>query len=130
MLSDHTPFETCGRIFPITFLASGSFLPTFGISWYIDVCAGSVAKSCSTFFHVMDYSWKGSSVYGIFQARILEWAAISSSRRSYAWLKNSIHTWIFCVFLHTIFCVCLCLNFYFCKNTNHNGWAPTLITSF
>ena len=31
----------------------------------------------------MDYSPPGSSVHGIFQARILEWVAISSSRGSY-----------------------------------------------
>ena len=30
----------------------------------------------------MDYSPPGSSVHGIFQARILEWVAISSSRGS------------------------------------------------
>ena len=30
----------------------------------------------------MDCSLPGSSVYGIFQARILEWVAISFSRRS------------------------------------------------
>ena len=28
----------------------------------------------------MNYSWPGSSVHGIFQARILEWIAISFSR--------------------------------------------------
>ena len=31
----------------------------------------------------MDYSWPGSSVCGTFQARILEWVAISSSRGSF-----------------------------------------------
>ena len=40
----------------------------------------SVAQSCPTLFHPMDYSLQGSSVHGIFQARILEWVAISSSR--------------------------------------------------
>ena len=34
------------------------------------------------FCDTMDCSPPGSSVHGIFQARILEWAAISSSRES------------------------------------------------
>ena len=39
-----------------------------------------VAQSCSTLCDHMDYSPPGSSVYGILQARILEWVAISFSR--------------------------------------------------
>ena len=39
----------------------------------------SVAQSCPTLCARMDCSLSGSSVYGIFQARILEWVAISSS---------------------------------------------------
>ena len=38
-----------------------------------------VAKSCPTFCDPMDCSPPGSSVHGIFQARILEWVAISFS---------------------------------------------------
>ena len=39
-------------------------------------------QSCPTLCDPMDYRPPGSSVHGILQARILEWAAISSSRRS------------------------------------------------
>ena len=39
-----------------------------------------VAQSCLTLYDSMDCSPPGSSVHGILQARILEWAAISSSR--------------------------------------------------
>ena len=39
------------------------------------------AQSCLTLCDPMDCGLPGSSVHGIFQARILEWAAISSSRR-------------------------------------------------
>ena len=39
-------------------------------------------QSCLTLCDPMDCSPPGSSVYGIFQARILEWVAISFSRRS------------------------------------------------
>ena len=39
-------------------------------------------KSCLTLCDLMNYSPPGSSVHGILQARILEWVAISSSRKS------------------------------------------------
>ena len=41
-----------------------------------------VAQSCPTLCDPMDCSLSGSSVYGIFQARVLEWIAISFSRGS------------------------------------------------
>ena len=40
------------------------------------------APSHTTLCNLMDYSQPGSSVHGIFQERILEWVAISYSRRS------------------------------------------------
>ena len=46
------------------------------------VCVCSVAKSCLTLWNPIDCSPSGSSVHEIFQARILEWVAISSSRGS------------------------------------------------
>ena len=39
-----------------------------------------VAQSCPTLYDPMDRSPPGSSVHGIFQARELEWVAISFSR--------------------------------------------------
>ena len=41
-----------------------------------------VTQSCPTLCDPMDCKPPGSSVHGIFQARILEWVAISSSRES------------------------------------------------
>ena len=38
--------------------------------------------SCSVMSDSLDYSWLGSSVHGISQARVLEWVAISFSRES------------------------------------------------
>ena len=38
-----------------------------------------VAQSCSTLSDPMDCSLPGSSVHGIFQARVLEWGAIAFS---------------------------------------------------
>ena len=41
-----------------------------------------VAQSCPTLCDPMDCKLPASSVHGIFQARVLEWVAISFSRRS------------------------------------------------
>ena len=41
-----------------------------------------VAQSCPTLSDPMDCSLPGSSVHGVFQARVLEWGAISFSRGS------------------------------------------------
>ena len=47
----------------------------------------SVAQSCLTLCDPRDQSPSGFSVHGIFQARILEWVSISSSRGS-SWPRN------------------------------------------
>ena len=41
-----------------------------------------VTQSCPNLFNPMDCNPPGFSIHGIFQVRILEWVAISSSRRS------------------------------------------------
>ena len=41
-----------------------------------------VAQSCPTLCDPMDCSLSGSSVHGIFQARVLEWVAIAFSQGS------------------------------------------------
>ena len=46
------------------------------------ICCYLVAQSCPTLCDSMDCGPRGSSVYGISQARVLEWVAISSSRGS------------------------------------------------
>ena len=48
----------------------------------IKVKWSEVAQSCLTLCDPMDCSLPGSSVHGIFQARVLEWGAISFSRAS------------------------------------------------
>ena len=45
---------------------------------------------CPTLCDPMDWSPPGSSVHVIFQARILEWVAMPSSRRS-SWFRNWTH---------------------------------------
>ena len=39
---------------------------------------GEVAQSCLTLSDPMDCSLPGSSVHGIFQARVMEWCAIAT----------------------------------------------------
>ena len=39
-----------------------------------------VARLCPTLRDPMDYSLPGSSIHGIFQARVLEWGAIAFSK--------------------------------------------------
>ena len=38
-----------------------------------------IDQLCPTLSHPMDYSLPGSSIYGIFQARVLEWGVIAFS---------------------------------------------------
>ena len=47
------------------------------------LCVCSFAQLCLTLYDSMDCSLPGSSVHGIFQARILEQVAISFFRRSF-----------------------------------------------
>ena len=46
------------------------------------MCESEVAQLCLTLRNLMDCSLPGSSIHGISQAIILEWLAISFSRRS------------------------------------------------
>ena len=58
------------------------------------VCVCSVAQLCSNLCSYMDCGPPGFSVHEILQARILEWASLSSSKRS-AWPRDQ--TRISCV---------------------------------
>ena len=50
--------------------------------WDWHLYTAKLLQSCLTVCNPVDYSGLGSSVYGILQARILEWVAISFSRGS------------------------------------------------
>ena len=73
-----------------------NLFPFYG--WIISHCVCVYlcvhAQLCQTRCHPMDHSLPGSSVHGIFQARILEWVAISFSRGS-SWLRDWTH--VFCI---------------------------------
>ena len=51
-----------------------------------------VAQSCLTLSDPMDCSLPGSSVHGIFQARVLEWGAIAFSKLASVWVNKSQNT--------------------------------------
>ena len=48
-------------------------------------------QSCPTLFDPIHYSLPGSSVYGILQARILEWVAMPSSRGIFPTQGSNLH---------------------------------------
>ena len=57
---------------------------------HIYVRACSVAQSCLILCNLMDCSPPGSSVWGISQARVLEWEVLSYPRGS-SWPRDHIH---------------------------------------
>ena len=54
-----------------------------------------VAQSCPTLSNPMDCSLIGSSVHGIFQARVLEWGAIAFSESQYSSVQLLSHVRLF-----------------------------------
>ena len=67
-----------------------------------------VAQSYPTLCHPMDCSLLGSSVHGIFQARILEWVAISFSRKIFP-TQGFIAELIMLIMMYTTFLIPLYL---------------------
>ena len=76
------PFEVRPSLAAQSPLLSNMFLLHL-VSSRGSLCACSAAKLCLTLCNPMDCSPAGSPVYGIFQARILEWVAISFSWGSF-----------------------------------------------
>ena len=60
---------------------------------YIHTCV--CAQSCLILCEPLDCSLPGSSVHGIFQVRMLQWVAISTSRRS-SQPRGQVHICISC----------------------------------
>ena len=58
------------------------FLPEKLFSFFLWCLFSEVAQSCPTLCGPMNCSLPGSCIHGIFQARVLEWIAISFSRGS------------------------------------------------
>ena len=56
-----------------------------------------VAQSCPTLSNPMDYRLPGSSIHGIFQAKVLEWVAIAFSvneLKTLHYLETNFRTWL------------------------------------
>ena len=71
------------------------FSPETDTTLLIGSCMrAKLLQLCLTLCDPMDYSPPGFSVHGIFQARILEWVAMLSSRGS-SWTRDWTH--IFCI---------------------------------
>ena len=101
-ISPHVSLE----IYPYWTTSHFPFLPApgnhhslcfYGLSTicvYVCVCVcvrtHTHTQSCSTLCNPMNCSLPGSSVRGVFQAKILEWVTISSSRGSF-WPRNWAH---------------------------------------
>ena len=72
-------------------------MPGFPVLYYLPAAAAAKSlQSCLTLCNPIDSSPLGSSVPGIFQARILEWVAISFSN-AWKWkakVKSLSHTWL------------------------------------
>ena len=90
------------------------YIYTLCINMRVSVC--SVAQSCLTLCDPMDLSPPDSSVHGIFQARILDWIAISYSRGS-SWPRNWTHCSCVChigrqilLSLHHLGRPCICIH--------------------
>ena len=79
------------------------------ISFFFFTAAYMRAQSCLILCNPMDCSPPGSSVYGIFQARILEWVAIAFS--------------FYCRVVFYCVCVCVCVRVY----THHIFFIHSLI---
>ena len=76
-INENFPFSSFSFLFGIFRLSSKSINILFSY-----LC--SVAESCPTLYNPMNYSPPGSSLHGIFQARKLDWVALSSFRASCA----------------------------------------------
>ena len=86
-------------------------------SWYVEIIVvyqvgperdlkekseSEVAQSCPTLSDPMDFSLPGSSVHGIFQARVLEWVAIAFSVKMLTSVLNYLATFLKTVFSQTL----------------------------
>ena len=90
------------------FVDTGLYIQSYGISCshvqmreWVSEWVSQVPQSCLTLWDPMDCSLPGSSIHGIFQARILEWGAISFSsswesqtiKKAECWRLDAFELW-------------------------------------
>ena len=72
------------------------------ITTYITVC--TCAQLCPALCNPVDCSPPGCSVHGIFQARVLEWVAISYSRGIFPTQGLNCVCWVSCIVRWILYC--------------------------
>ena len=80
-----------------------------------------VSQSCLTLSNPMDCNLPGSSIHGVFQARVLEWGAIAFSDYRHSWIiaihgfleahcfMNRVDLWLVWVIFILVLCACMCV---------------------
>ena len=81
--------------------------------YYASAAAANLLQPCPTPNNPMDYSLQGSSIHGIFQARVLEWVATAFSiitMRYWILMTGKVCViWLFSCFI--LMCVCVYISF-------------------
>ena len=80
-----------------------------------------VAQSCPTLSNPMDCSLPGSSVHGIFQARVLEWGAIAFSEKTVYSTSKTIAFLMFLKFFCFTFQIIIFIHIYAYNIGEGNG---------
>ena len=83
-----------------------------------------VAQLCPTLCDPMDSSLPGSAVHGIFQTRILEWAAISFSRGS---SQPRNRTWVSCIADRRFYHLSVCSSIQLCHRKQNCLSPPSTL---
>ena len=89
-----------------------------------------VAQSCSTLSDPMDCSLPGSSVHGIFQAKVLEWGAIAFSKTELYPSNKIISTFCFQLSSQTVVANCLSSIFLDPHRTLHSSGTEPLQSEY
>ena len=67
------------------------------------LCCARSLQSCLTLCDPMDYCPLGSSLHGVFQAIILEWVAVSSSRGSSGLRDQTCISYVSCIGMQVLY---------------------------
>ena len=92
-------YVVCFLLFYFCFYPTSFLLLSLGLKW------SEVAQSYPTLCNPIDCSLPGSSIHGLFQARILEWVAILFSR--WSWVEWSLSILVQVVALEWLFIMLL-----------------------
>ena len=92
-----------------------------GLPFPSPICEREVTQSCLTLSNLMDCNLPGSSIHGVFQARVLEWGAIAFSDYRHSWIiaihgfleahcfMNRVDLWLVWVIFILVLCACMCV---------------------